>query len=150
MSRLGRVAHVVGVGLEGEAEHPDASCRPRSPPQAAMTLPAMALLALSLIDGGLDQPDGRSGVAARSCTRAQGVLREARAAIAGAGVQELGADALVEADAARDLLHVRADGFAEIGHLVDEGDLHGEEGVGRVFDQLGGPTAVKTSGDWLR
>src|SRR5205807_1068207 len=31
-----------------------------------------------------------------------------------------------------------ADGFAEIGHLVDEGNLCREKGVGRVFDQLGG------------
>ena len=27
---------------------------------------------------------------------------------------------------------------AQIGDLVDEGDLGGEKGVGRVFDQLGG------------
>ena len=53
-------------------------------------------------------------------------------------MQEFRADAVVEPDAARDLLHVGADLFAQIGDLVDEGDLGGEEGVGRVFDQLGG------------
>ena len=37
-----------------------------------------------------------------------------------------------------DLLHVGADLLAEVGHLVDEGDLHREEGVGGIFDQLGG------------
>ena len=41
-------------------------------------------------------------------------------------------------DAAGDVMDVGADLLAEIGHLVDEGDLGGEEGVGRVFDQLGG------------
>ena len=66
---------------------------------------------------------------------------KAGAAIAGAGVQELRADAVVEADAARDLLHVGADLFAEIGDLVDEGDLGREERVGGVFDQLGGAPA---------
>ena len=40
-------------------------------------------------------------------------------------------------DAARDLLHIDADFFREIGDLVDEGDLGGKEGVGGVFDQLG-------------
>ena len=53
-------------------------------------------------------------------------------------MQEFRADAIVEPDAARDLLHVGADLFGQIGDLVDEGDLGGEEGVGGVFDQLGG------------
>ena len=52
-------------------------------------------------------------------------------------MQELGADAVVEADAARHLLHVAADLLAQVGDLVDEGDLHRQEGVGRVFGQLG-------------
>ena len=53
-------------------------------------------------------------------------------------MQEFRTDTVVEADAARHLLHVGADFFRQIGDLVDEGDLGGEEGVGRVFDQLGG------------
>ena len=40
--------------------------------------------------------------------------------------------------AARDLVDVGADLLAQIGDLVDESDLGGEEGVGSVFDQLGG------------
>ena len=51
-------------------------------------------------------------------------------------MQELRADAVVEADAARDLLHVGADLLAQIGDLVDEGDLGGEKRVGGVFGQL--------------
>ena len=96
--------------------------------------------ALALVvdgDGGLDQPQ-RAAVVLRGLDQRQRVLGEARAAIAGAGMEELGADAVVEADAARHLLHVGADGFAEIGDLVDEGDLHREEGVGGIFDQFGG------------
>jgi hypothetical protein len=53
-------------------------------------------------------------------------------------VQEFRADAIVEPDAARNLLYVGADFFRQIGDLVDEGDLGGEEGVGGVFDQRGG------------
>src|SRR3546814_5561454 len=57
----------------------------------------------------------------------QGVLREAGAAVARSGVQELAADAPVEADAAGDVVHVGADLLAEIGDLVDKGDLRSEE-----------------------
>ena len=56
-------------------------------------------------------------------------------------MQEIAADAVVETHAARHLLHVGADLLAQIGDLVDEGDLGGKEGVGRVFDQLGGAPA---------
>jgi hypothetical protein len=51
-------------------------------------------------------------------------------------MQEFRADAVVEADAARNLLYVGADLFGEIGDFVDEGDLGGEKGVGGVFDQF--------------
>ena len=74
----------------------------------------------------------------RDLDQRAGVLGEARAAEAGAGMQELRADAVVEPDAARDLLHVGADLFGEVGDLVDEGDLGREERVGGVFDQLRG------------
>ena len=59
----------------------------------------------------------------------------------GTGVQKFAADAVVEPHAARHLLHVGADRFAQVGDLVDEGDLGGEEGIGGVFDQLGGAPA---------
>jgi hypothetical protein len=65
-----------------------------------------------------------------------GVLGEAGAAEARPGVQELAADAVVEAHAEGDILHVGTGSFAQIGDLVDEGDLGGEECIGRVFDQL--------------
>ena len=68
----------------------------------------------------------------------QRVLGEAGAAVAGAGMQELAADAAIQPDAARHVVHVGADLLAQIGHLVDEGDLHRQEGVGGVFGQFGG------------
>ena len=52
-------------------------------------------------------------------------------------MQELVADATVRTDRRRHFLHVGADRLAEIGYLVDEADLHGEEGVRRVLGELG-------------
>jgi hypothetical protein len=52
-------------------------------------------------------------------------------------MQELAADAAVEPDAAGDVLNIGAHRLAQIGDLVDEGDLGREKGVGGVFDQFG-------------
>src|SRR5690606_20205856 len=84
---------------------------------------------------GLDDPDGAAGLPGGFDQRSR-VLGEAGAAEAGAGVKELAPDPAVEADAAGDVVHVRTDALAQIGDLVDEGDLGGEEGVGRIFGQL--------------
>jgi hypothetical protein len=52
-------------------------------------------------------------------------------------MQEFVADAPVGADRRRCLLHIGADCLAKIGDLVGEADLHGEEGVGGIFGELG-------------
>ena len=52
-------------------------------------------------------------------------------------MQELVADAPVGADGGRHLLHVGADGLAQIRDLVDETDLHGEERIGGIFGEFG-------------
>ena len=44
----------------------------------------------------------------------------------------------VEPNAARDVVDVGADALAEVGNLVDERHLGGEERVGGVFDQFRG------------
>jgi hypothetical protein len=79
----------------------------------------------------------RTGADPHGARQGQGVLGKAGAAVAWAGVQKLRADPVVETDASGNLLHVRSDLFAQVGHLVDEGDLHGEKGVGGILDQLG-------------
>ncbi len=66
-----------------------------------------------------------------------GVLGEAGSAPAGAGFEEAAADAGVIAHAQHDVVDVGADLFAEVGHLVDEGQLGGQEGVGGVLDEFG-------------
>jgi hypothetical protein len=66
-----------------------------------------------LIDGGnrLDHAQRHAMVVGR-LDQCAGVLREARAAKTGAGVEKFCADAIVESHAARDLLHVGANVFA--------------------------------------
>ncbi len=51
-------------------------------------------------------------------------------------MQELRPDAAVQPDAAGDVLHIGTDFLAQIGNLVDEGDLHRQEGVAGIFDQF--------------
>ena len=51
-------------------------------------------------------------------------------------MQEFRPDAIVHADAARQILDIGAGFLAQIGHFVDEGDLGREKGVGGVFDQF--------------
>ena len=77
-----------------------------------------------------------AGVAGQHLQRAD-VLGKQRPAVADAGAQEGGADALVEAHPAGDLGDVGADLLADVGDLVDEGDLGREEGVGGELDHLG-------------
>ena len=136
-----RIAHVVGIGLEGESEDRDLlalqTCRraPRS------TRSAIACLALVVdrdrgADDALVDPGRLGGLEQR-----QRVLGKAAPAIAGTGVEEFGADAVVEADSARDILDVGVDRLAQIGDFVDEADLDREEGIGGIFGQLGGAPA---------
>ena len=51
-------------------------------------------------------------------------------------MQELGTDAVVEADPSRQILHVGINRLAEIGHFVDEADLRREKGIRRIFGEL--------------
>ncbi len=61
-------------------------------------------------------------------------------------MEEFGPDPAVEADAARHVLDVGADRLAQIGNLVDEGDLGREKGVGGIFDQLRRPPRGEQQG----
>ncbi len=109
----------------------------RLPPSAADTLRAMALAVIVDGEDCLDDPQWRV-VVLTGLDQCAGILRKTRAAEAGTGMQELRADAVIEADAARDVLDIRAGPLGQIGDFIDEGDLGREERVGGVFDQLGG------------
>jgi hypothetical protein len=64
------------------------------------------------------------------------VLGKAGAAVAQPGLEERAADAAVHSHALHHLGDVGARRLADVGDRVDEGDLGGEERVGRVFDDL--------------
>ena len=52
-------------------------------------------------------------------------------------MQEFRTDAIIKADAARDILHIGADLFAQIRHFIDEGDLGRQKRIGGIFDEFG-------------
>ena len=107
----GRFAHVVRVRLEGEPEHGDGLAA-QIAAERGRDLAAHGALALVVHrHDGLDDAQWRL-VILPGLDQGERVLGKARPAEAGTGVQELGADPIVEADAARNLLHVGADLFA--------------------------------------
>ena len=94
------------------------------------------LLQLVDLDHRVEQLEVVARVAGELLERGD-VLREAGAAEADPGLQELRADPVVEAHALGDLDHVGAGLLADVGDLVDERDLRGQERVGGELDHLG-------------
>ena len=128
-------AHVVGVRLEGEPEQADPHAGERA--EVARELRDHApLLQLVDLDHRAQELEVVAGVRRQQLQRAD-VLGEARAAVADPGGEEAGPDPPVEADAARDLEHVRAGLLADVRDLVDERDLGRQERVRRELDHLG-------------
>ena len=74
------------------------------------------------------------------------IFRKARAAEARPRMQELRADPVIEANPTGHILNVGPYPLGQIRHLVDEGDLGREEGIGRVFDELGRAAAGVENG----
>ena len=144
----GRHAHVVGVLFEGQSEHADGLVL-QDPERVgdlfdeAFHLPGVDLLHF------LEQ---REVIAQRLGNLYEGaeVFREATAAEAQPGVEEAPADARVHAHAQRDFLDVRAAGLADDGDGVNVGNFQGEEGIGGVFDQLGGVDVGDDDGGFER
>lgn len=72
------------------------------------------------------------------CHQGGGIFAEARTTPTEAGAEETGADARIEADSAGDFGDIGTDALSKEAHFVNEADLEGEEGVGGVFNELGG------------
>ena len=64
------------------------------------------------------------------------VLRETGTTIAATGIEELGADARVCANAFAHHVHIGTDEFAEIGDVVHERNARGKHGVGCILNHL--------------
>ena len=106
------------------------------PPQAADDLRRHRRFSLVVdVDQRFDQPDRRFGVGGELGQR-QRILGKARTAEARAGIEKLAADAVVETDAVGDVENIGAETLAQVGDFVDEGHLHRQEHVGRIFDHL--------------
>jgi hypothetical protein len=132
----GRVAHVVGVGLEGQAPKGEMAARQVLPVARQDLVDDDVLL---LVVDGFHRFEHAQALAVLAGGAHQGlhVLGKAAAAIAGAGVKEAGADARVGADALAHEFNVGAHPVGQVGQLVHEADARGEHGVGGVFGEFG-------------
>jgi hypothetical protein len=132
----GGLAHVVGVGLEGQAPHGDGLAAQLAAVVRHDALAQHAALGVVALLGGGQQQRLDAGLP-RAVDQRLHVLGKAAAAVAGAGVEEVIADARVAADAAAHRLDVGAQALGQAGDLVHEADLGGQHGVGGVLGQLG-------------
>ena len=133
------VAHVVAAGLERRAPHAD----PRAGDGAAEHGGGGGdrTAALAQVDVVDDPEQVRHAVDAElsgAVAERADVLGQAAAAEPDAGGQEAVADPHVVAERLGQRDHVGPGRVADLRDGVDEGDLGGQEGVGRDLDQLGG------------
>lgn len=79
------------------------------------------------------------------------VFGEAAAAIADAGLEEVLADAFIEADAVGNVVDITTGEFANAGNGVNEGDFGGEERIAGVFNEFGAFDVSEEDGhiEWL-
>ena len=131
----GRLAQVVGVGLEGETEERDVLAAQTAPQPLLELADHPPLLQMVDLDDGVQELEVITGVAGELLERLD-VFGKARAAVADAGLQEVRPDAVIETHAVGHGAHVGAHHLAHVGDLVDERDLGGQEGVGGVLDHL--------------
>ena len=131
-----RIAHVVGVGFEGQTPQGESPAAQVAFVERVDTLEQLVLL--PLIDR-FDRLQQIAGAVRLFGTVDQGahVLGKARTAITTTRVDEVIADARVGADALAHRFDVGTQVFGQLGDLVDETDLGRQHAVGRVLGQLG-------------
>ncbi len=135
-----RIAGIVGVRLKRQAKHGNGRPADRTF-QRCGDFARHGPLALLVDRGdGLDDAQLRSVIVGGLEQRGR-ILGETRAAEARTGMEKFRPDPIIEAHAARHLLHVSAEALAQIGNFVDERYLGGEKGIGGVFDQFSGSPA---------
>ncbi len=134
----GRFAHVVGLGLEGEAPHGNRLALEvfRSAEVLCEFVEEYGLLVFVDFFDSLEHAH-LVAVLLGGFDEGLHVLGEAASAVAAAGVEELRTDAGVAADAFADHVHVGAHEFAEVRDVVHEADAGREHGVRGVLDHFG-------------
>lgn len=134
----GRFPHVIGIGFEGQA--PDGDGLAAQLLRAAVKVRQLGKehALLRLVDGLHGAEDLHVlAIVVSSADQGLHVLGKAAAAVAAAGVEKVGADAAVGADAVTHVLDVRPHHFGQVGQLVHKADAGGEHGVGGVLGEFG-------------
>ena len=130
------VTHVIGFRLEGQAEDTDGLAGLRSSQHLPNFSDHSRLLGSIGLHRGLDHAHVLTVFLNESHQR-QGILGKTGTAVPGPGMEEFAADPAVHTDGPGQIHHIGIDRLADSGDFVDEADLHGQEGVGRVLGQLG-------------
>src|SRR5262249_56364624 len=130
--RVVGLAYVGGGRVKSAADHVTVLGLERAP-GCGLPRPRHGDLALGIAGLPLLDARQRRGGLARSANQRRHVLGKARAAITWPRMEKLVADAAIGADRGGDFLDVGADRLAQVGNLVDETDLHGEEGLSGIF-----------------
>ena len=131
-----RLAHVVGVGLEGQA--PEREVPALQVAEAALDLAGQDVL-LGVV-GFLDSSEyleGDAGFLLGGLDQRLDILGEAGTTIATAGIEEVIANARVGANALAHHFNVGAEHFGEVGQFVHEADARRQHGVGSILGQFG-------------
>ena len=129
-----RFARVVGVGLEGKAEHTDALAAHRAK-QLGDYQPSDALL-LPGVKHHHALPVSRhllEAVVAAEVHKVEDVLLEAAATKTRPGLEKLGANAAISSDRPGHLAYLGAGGLTHGRDCIDRTDPLGQEGVGGEF-----------------
>ena len=131
-----RVAHIIRMRFEGEAQNSNLFALQRAA-NSLFDPPGHGFFAIVInINHGLDN-FGRRVKLLRGAHQRQRVFWKARAPIAGPGMEEFRADAAIKADAFGNFLHIGANFFTQIRHLIDESNFGRQKSIGGIFNQLG-------------
>ena len=126
----GRLAHVVGIGLERQAPQGEVPAL-RSAPKRFTIFVQHAASALRWPPPPRRAPEQIHAGLVRGTDQRLHVLGKAGAAVAAAGIEEVVADARIGADAVAHLLDVGAQSLGQVGQFVHERDARGQHGSWR-------------------
>src|SRR6266567_3186767 len=117
---------MVGVRLECEAEHRNGLASQCTTESGGNFSCHGAFADIVGSDDGFNDTKWHV-IVVRRLEKRSGILRKTRASKTRAGMQKFWPDPIIKPNAAGDILHIRANFFGKISHLIDERDLRGEK-----------------------
>ena len=129
------LAHIVGLGLEREADDSDSLARETADGREHLIIDNRLLALVDTLDS-LDDFH-MIAIVETGMEEGLGILGEAGTAIATASIEELSADTGIGAYALADTIDIGADTLAEVGNVVHERDAGGKHGIGGILGHLG-------------